>query len=306
MAFATGAQATIAYEIETAWGTQNATPALTTFPVTDFNFRNIKDTFESKVIRSDRQTDDLRHGFGQPALDFGFELKHGNLDAFLQAALFSSWSSNIILGGTTVTNAAMTIESQFGDVTQFFKGLGMMVNTLGIKVSAEGVITGKAGMIGKTFSIAGTTADAAGGYTAHTAGKKSFAAKDMTISEGGSGSSIITSIDINLDNGLDPAKIVGSASAAQMFTGRQKVTGTLSAFFENSTLLNKFLNETSTSIVLVFTDPSSATLTLTLPAVKYTGGEAPVDGESGMQIKLPFQAIYDGSTGSSIKIERSA
>lgn len=304
MAFATGAQASIAYEIESAWGTQNATPALTTFPVTDFNLRNVKDTFESKVIRSDRQTDDLRHGFAQPVLDFGFELKHGNLDAFLAAAFFGSWSSNIILGGTTVS--PMTIESKFGDITQHFKGLGMMVNTLSLKVSAEGIVTGKCGMIGKSYTLSATSADAAGGYTAHTAGKKSMSCQQATVSEGGSASSIITSIDLSIDNGLDPAKIVGSASAAGVFPGRQKVSGTVSAFFETSTLLNKFLNETSSSIVLVFTDPDAATLTLTLPAIKYTGGEAPVDGESGMQIKLPFQAIYDATTTSSIKLERSA
>lgn len=305
MAFATGAQASIAFEIESAWGTQNATPALTTFPVTDFNLRNVKDVYESKVIRSDRQTDDLRHGFAQPVLDFGFELKHGNLDTFLRAALWSAdWSSNVIRGG--VTPVPLTIESKFSDVTQHFKGLGMLANTLSLKVSAEGIVTGKIGMIGKSYTLSATSADAAGGYTAHTAGKKSMSCQQATISEGGSGSSIITSIDLNIDNGLEPAKIVGSASAAGMFSGRQKVSGTVSAFFETSTLLNKFLNETSSAIILVFTDPSSATLTLTLPAIKYTGGEAPVDGESGMQIKLPFTALYDATATSSITIARSA
>jgi hypothetical protein len=63
-------------------------------------------------------------------------------------------------------------------------------------------------------------------------------------------SAIITSIDWTLNNGYVPTWVVGDDTTPQVVPGRCDVTGTLSAYFENMTLLNKFINETESSILL--------------------------------------------------------
>ncbi|MDP2322571.1 MAG: phage tail tube protein [Gammaproteobacteria bacterium] len=304
MAFATGAQTSLAVIAETVWGTTPATPELTSFPVTGFNIRDSKDVYESKDIRSDRQITDVRHGFRSPLLDLDFEVKHNNFDWLLSGALFGpiTWPANVLKGGTT--RNSFTIEAKYGDVTQFMRATGFMVKTLGVKVGTDGIVTGKAGLIGKAFTLAATTVDNSGAYTASTA-KSSMSAFQAALTEGGSAIASVTSLDFNIDNGLDPAKVVGLAYAANIFDGRQKVTGTLNAFFEDAVLYNKFLNETASALVLTLTDPAAATLTITLPNIKYTAGDSAVDGESGIVLNLPFTALYDATEATSIKIVRS-
>ena len=302
MPFATGAQTSIAFIAETTWGVTPATPELTLFPVTSASFRPTKDVFESRDIRGDRQTADLRHGYQGALLDVDFELRHGQFDWLLEGALFGAWSSNVVKGGTT--RKSFLIEQKFGDITQFKRSNGLMVNSLSLNVGTDGIVTGRASLIGKQLTIAGTTIDNAGGYTAPAA-KSPMAAKDLTILEGGASIASVTAVEIQIENGLAPAKVVGAAVAPDMFSGRSAVTGKLSAFFENATLLNKFLNETASSLSLAFTDGTN-TLTWLLPRIKYTGGEAPVNDEGGLVLNMPFTALYDGTTElTSIKITRS-
>lgn len=303
MAYATGAQTSIAQLVESTWGTTPATPELTLFPVTKVNFRPSKDTYESKDIRSDRQTADLRHGFQSALLDFDFELKHGQFDWLLEAALFGSWSSNVIKGGTT--RKSFIIEQKFGDITRFVRSNGMMVNRLALKIGTDGIITGSAALVGKQLTTYATTVDNSGTYTSPAA-KSSMSASQLTIEEGGSAIATVTSVELSIENGIEPAKIVGSTFAPDMFSGRQKVSGTLNAFFTDATLLDKFLGETDSSLELVLSDPASNTLTILLPKIKYTGGKAPTEGEGGIVLNMPFMSVYDGTELTTIKITRSA
>lgn len=303
MPFATGAQTAIAQIPEVTWGTTPATPELTSFPVTNWNMRENRDIYESKDLRSDRQVAMIRHGFRSTALDFGFELKHGIFDWFLEAVLFGSFSSNVLKGG--VTAKSFLVEGQNADITQFRRANGFMANTLSVKIGTEGIVTCTGSMIGKSMTLAGTTIDNAGGYT-NPAAKTSMTGYNLTLLEGGGSIAVVSGLEFTINNGLDPAKVLGSTSAAQVFSGRQKVTGKLSAYFENSTLLNKFLNESASSLSVQLADPSSNTLTFLLPNIRYTGGGADVSGESGLQLDMPFQAIYDNTEATSIKVTRSA
>jgi hypothetical protein len=301
MPFATGAQTSCAFILESTWGTTPATPELTLFPVTRFSGKATKDIYESKDIRGDRQVADLRHGFQGSMFDFDLELKHGQFDWLLESALWGTFSANVLKGGTT--RRSYTLEARHADIAVFKRFTGAICNSLNLKIGTDGMVTGKASMMAKQMTVAGTTIDNAGGYTAPTA-KSSMSAFQATITEGGSAIASVTSVDLTIDNGLEPSKVVGSNTAPEMFSGRQRVTGTLAAYFETTALLNKFLNETSSSLVLGLSDGTN-TLTLTLPTIKYTGGEAPVDGESGIVLNLPFQALFNAGEATSIRIQRS-
>jgi len=115
---------------------------------------------------------------------------------------------------------------------------------------------------------------------------------------------VITSIELNLQNGLEPTFVVGSNSTPSITPGRSNLTGTVSAYFENKTLLDKFINETESSIELELGSTSNK-YDIEIPRIKYTGGENPASGEGPIVINMPFQALYDSGEGTNLKITRT-
>ena len=302
MPFATGAQAEIAYIEEVTYGTTPGTPELVALPVTAITAEVAKDGFQSGDLRSDRQIADFRHGGKSTSLTLPFELKHTEFDPLLESALFGSWNTNVLKAGTS--RKSFTMEVAYTDINQYHAYTGLIVNTMNLSVSTDATVNGSFGLVGKDMTPSGTTIDNLGGYTA-AGSNRSFDSFTGTINEGGSSIAIVTGIEISLDNGLQPARVVGSDTVAEYFDGRCNVTGTVSAFFENATLLNKFLNETPSSLDFTLTDPDANTLTFDIPRIIYTGGSAPVSGEAGIILSMPFQAVYDGTEQTALKITRS-
>lgn len=124
------------------------------------------------------------------------------------------------------------------------------------------------------------------------------------IQEGGSPIAVITSIDLSLENGLEPVFVVGANSAPAIVPGRSNLTGTVSAYFENKTMLDKFINETESSIEIELGSTSNK-YDIEIPRVKYTGGDNGVSGEGPIVINMPFQALYDSSEETNLKITRT-
>lgn len=87
--------------------------------------------------------------------------------------------------------------------------------------------------------------------------------------------------------------------------GRCKVTGQISAYFEDSYLLDKFINEASSSLVFTLTDGEAGNaMKFTIPKIKYTGGQPDVGDEGPITLSMPFQALLDPGTDATLKIER--
>ena len=122
--------------------------------------------------------------------------------------------------------------------------------------------------------------------------------------EGGLANAVVTAVELSIDNGLTPEFVLFNQGAAAVTEGRCNITGTVSAMFENTAMLNKFLNETESSLTITFGDGISESYTVTLPRIKYTGGNKPVDGEGSIVLSMPFQALLDPVTGTNIRIDR--
>lgn len=302
MALATGAQAEVGMIAEITYGTTPATPELAEVPATGFSPEVVKEGFQSGDLRADRQIADFRHGGKSTNFNVDVEMKHGPYDDLLAGALFGAWAGNV-LKASTIRNS-FTLEAAYTDIAQYLAFVGCMVNQFTMSVSTDATVTGSFSMVGKDMTPGGATIDTSGQYTKTT--KRSFDSFSGTVDEGGAGSTIITGVELSLDNGLQPARAIGDSTPQQYFDGRSNLTGTVNAFFESMALLNKFLDETQSSLSFVLTDPDSNTLTFDVPKIVYTGGSPPVSGESGVVIALPFQAIYDSGEDTAFKITRSA
>jgi hypothetical protein len=85
------------------------------------------------------------------------------------------------------------------------------------------------------------------------------------------------------------------------------VEGTITAYFEDAALINRFLNEVETGLQVVVNDPTGASAyTWLFPRVKVNGADVPVDNPTSRIISLPFVALYDATEATNLKLTRSA
>jgi hypothetical protein len=111
-----------------------------------------------------------------------------------------------------------------------------------------------------------------------------------SITEGGSAIATVTGIDFSLDNQTNGTEIIFANTISGITDGKGKVTGTVSAYFTDASLVNKFINETASSIVVTLTDLLGGSLAINFSSLKYTGGDFDVSDDGSVTLSLPFEA----------------
>jgi hypothetical protein len=167
------------------------------------------------------------------------------------------------------------------------------------------MVTTTFGMVGKDMSIGTTekTQDAASGNAPFDA-----YSGDLAIGNVGSSSAvaIVTGIDFTLNNSFAPTFVVGDDSAPCLEVGRAEIEGTITAYFEDAALINRFLNETETELSVSVDDPTgSNTYTFLFPRVKINSADVGVDGPNSRILNMSFVALYDSTEETNLKITRS-
>jgi hypothetical protein len=108
-----------------------------------------------------------------------------------------------------------------------------------------------------------------------------------------------------VDGGYSGDPVVGSNFMPGIFPGRVNVTGQFTAYFENATFRDAFLNETELALSALLTSDNAAAanfLAFNLPRIKL-GSAGRSDGEKGLILTANFQALYNGSGGTGISSE---
>lgn len=306
--YASGSRTQLLYIAETVFGTTPATPTMTVLRRTGSTLEVDRTSLQSAAIRSDRQTDDFRLGTKQAKGDIDVELVYGDYDSFLEAALGGTWTAeaagtpNTLKAGTT--KRSFSIETGFIDISEYFLYKGMFIDTLDLDVKPSAITTMKLGFMGQGYSAATSTSDSATPTAASTnSPMDSFTG---IVTEGGGSIAYVTGITMNLKNNDDVAMVIGNESMIDYFPGRIDITGEMTAFFPDATLLNKFLNETESALTFTLQGvPTNKTLEFNLPRIKYVSGAVPVSSEKGLVQTLKFQALRDSGTSSNIVITRS-
>lgn len=207
---------------------------------------------------------------------------------------------------TGTTRRSFTIERNFGDIASadkpYHRFTGVEVNSMELQVSANSMTTGSFSFVGKDMTTA-SAAIAGATYPAapSTSPLDSFTG---TLNEGGVSIAVITEITLTLENGLEPRFVVGSKASLQPSIGRSSVSGQITAYFENSTLLDKFINETESSLEFTMPDAAGNAYRIFLPRIKYTGGQPDVSGEGPITLSMPFTALRHAVAGTTLLIER--
>jgi hypothetical protein len=380
---AKGSHRELVFIEETTFGETPSSPTMEKLRTTGDTIALNKNTQTSGELRSDRQITDVRHGNRRVGGDINFELIFGDLDAFLEAAMFSTFStayslssldcdvtassgtvtrnsgswiddgvevddvvtfsgfndsgnndtftvesvtdSDIVVAdstgmadetgttgvGVTTTAEVLTmgttlktfsIEKAFTDISQYavFRGVG--VTTMNLTMQTDGMITGSFSCVGKDMDpISGTRLDA--DPTAPSSNNP-FNTSQGTIKEAGSSTSIVTSINLTLENSLNPTFALFQESARSLIDGRSNVTGNVTIYVQDETFINKFINETESSLEFSPTDPDGNKYRFRLPRIKYNGAPLDVQGEGEITPQMPIQALYDDDAGTNLSIRK--
>jgi len=305
MAFAQGSRSSLSYIVESTFGT---TPSgnFTTLPFTSHSLNLTKDIMEGNDIQADRMPRVNRQGNRQTSGDIAVDLRRGDFDPLLEAAMLSTWSTDVLKVGTTPK--FFSIEDYAADIDQARLFTGMTVSTLGISMAPNQMVATTFGMVGKDMTISQTekTLNASGTYAP-------FDAYSGSIGIGAIGTgtpssvAVVTGIDFTLENSYAPTFVIGSDSAPSLEYGRAEVSGTISAYFEDAALINRFLNETETGVQVIVNDPTGSNpYTFKFPRCKINSADVGVDGPTSRIVSMEFVGLYDTGETSNMEITRTS
>ena len=303
MAFSQGSRSSLSYVVESTFGT---TPAgnFTNLPFSTHSLNLTKDRVAGNDIQSDRMPRVDRHGNRQVAGDIVVDLRDADYDAFLESAMLNTWSTNVLKVGTTPK--FFSIEDYAADIDQARLFAGMSVSTMAISLAPNQMVTTTFGMVGKNMTMSQTqkTQTAASGAAPFDAYSGDIAIGNVA---GSSAVAIVTGLDFTLNNSFAPTFVIGDDSAPSLEYGRAEVEGTMSVYFENDSLINRFLNETESEISVSVNDPTGVNAyTFLFPRVKINSADVGVDGPTSRVIKMSFVSLFDTTQATNLKITRPA
>jgi hypothetical protein len=209
----------------------------------------------------------------------------------------------IDLGNTLTT---WSIERQFLDITQYQLFAGVACNSLGLSISPEAIVTGTASVLGMTGGdIVGTTG--LPNTPSAASSNEPFAAFDGTLFEAGSPIALVTSMDFTANHNRSLEPVVGATGSPDVFDGTTAVTGTVTAFLEDTSgLYTKFANETESSIYLDLQSPDGTQwLNFVFPRVKYQSADIDPPQNGAVPQSMAFEALEDATYQTSFWVQRS-
>lgn len=202
------------------------------------------------------------------------------------------------------TDPSFTVEHYHSDITKSLAFTGCKVNTVSIQLPPSGISTIEVGLMGKDVTSAG-----AAYFTSPTAATTSgvVAAVNGVVTLNGAKVATITGMTINIAGGMSAVPVVGSNSYSDIAEGRVRVSGQLTALFEDLTYFDLFDDETEFAIAAAFTTASTAAsdfVSFVMPRVKL--GSADIDdGEKNLSQTLSFTALFNSAGGAGTSSEQS-
>lgn len=315
MALATGSQVKFSYITEATAGTFPATPALNVFAVQDFTIEEAKDTFTDSAIYADRQTHFFRHGNVKLNGDITVTLlgpgasPTGNtfFDPWFESLFRSAWTSNVLKVGNTPES--FSFEKAVTDVsgtTNYFRTSGVQCSAVTIDLALNAPVKAKFTWTGMSQAATVTTPITGATYVAQPSTSLPFIHTNASnvFKEGGSATTLLTSLSVTINTALTANYGAGNATAIAVTAGKTTVTGTATYFFSDSSLYNKFINETGSSLEFKISDGTHA-MDFLLPNVVYSAATQTVNNENTLLVTMPFTAIYDSGTSTTVQITRS-
>lgn len=307
MAFAQGSRSSLSYIKEVDFG---VTPEgdFTNLPINTHSLNTTKERVEGNEIQSDRMTRVDRHGNRQAGGDIVVDLRGGDYDEFLEAVMFNEFVEDAVNDTLKVGVEPIffSIEDAFEDVEKYRLFSGMAVSGLQVSIAPNQMVTTTFTMVGKDGVVSETSSS---GTVQAPSANQPFDSFSGEVSIGNVGASSvvnnISQIEVNIQNNIEPTFVVGSPTTPQLEFGRANVEGTLTAYFEDLDLIDRFIDEIESELSVSINDPSGDNeYTFVFPRIKINSADVPLENEQSRLVTLNFVAIYESGEDSNLTILR--
>ena len=200
------------------------------------------------------------------------------------------------------TDRSYSIEHYYSDLTQSECFTGCKVDKVALNLPPTGMAT-----IGIDFMGQNMITAASQYFTSPTAASttSALAAVNGVVRLNGVTAAILTGLSISIDPGFTGDPVVGSNLVPNLFPGSINVTGQATAYFQDVTLRDVFVNETEVDLYCTFTADNTAAadfMAFGLPRIKL-GGAAKNDGQGGLVQTMPWRALKNVAGGTGIATE---
>lgn len=302
MPFAQGSRSDLSYVVESSFGVTPSSPAMIDLPFSTHSLNLAKERVQGSDNQSDRMPRTDRHGNRSVAGDIVADLRATDYDDLLESGFFSLIDSTGVMKIGT-TPKFMSFEDGAQDITQFRQFSGLGVSSIGFSIAPNQMVKTTFSMVGKDMIQAQTPLDAT---PTDASGNEPFDSFSGEIRENDIVIGIVTSVDFSITNSLSPNFVVGSQATPQLSYGMAVVEGTLSAYYEDNALIDKFINEVETSLQATVTDLASGNnYTFLMPRVKLNGSDIPHSDPQSRTISIPFVSLYDVTEATNLKLTKS-
>jgi hypothetical protein len=281
------------------------TPTGLLLPLIDTDVSVSQDLVESRVLGGDRNSREPvpnERGVAggvtiQPDVrSIGFILKH----------FFGGLSTGAVAGGLyphtfTVGDLPaghLIFEKYMPQIPIALQAFGCRINGISFELGPGGLLEMRLDVIGvdEVNPPVTTPLDA----TPLSYAMQAFRLPTVTLSEGGGGLTIATRFSIDMSNNIEGIRTIGNLGRyADLPEGIFTASGTLSVLFENMTLYNKALNQTSSSLIVTFpasATPAGQTLQFLFDEVHYALASPGIPGPGGIIAELNWRAFVTTGT----------
>jgi len=261
---------------------------------------------QSNVIRSSRNPNRPARGNQEVAGDISTEL-----DPWVGRLFKHLLGSYARTGANPYTHTfkigslptGLQIEKQFTDITQYIRYNGCRINSHKATIKAEGPLEGSFNFMGAKETVATLPHDGAPTDFGHSP----FDGFEAVINRGGSPLGVATEASFDVTNNLDGSIFVigGAGERYSIPAGKVKVSGKLTALFEDMVLYNLAVANTETTLQIVLTKGTGAgtagneKLTYNFDEVVFRPQAPVIAGDKGIMVELEFEAYYDNDADAS-------
>lgn len=204
-----------------------------------------------------------------------------------------------------LTLETMYVERQFLSVSKYQKFNGVAINELSFSVVPRSIVTGTLGLLGMS-SPAFTGTSGSGVAPLAKSSASPYSAFVGNLLEGGALIAVVTGLEWNMNNNRSLEAVVGSKFSPDVFEGDARIDGTLTAFFENDALFEKFRLETESTIFLELSDPDGVNFaSVVFPRVKYNNAGMDPPQRGPVPQNIPFKALLHSTYLTSLWVQMS-
>lgn len=295
------------YVPETVYGTTPVDSA--SWKYTRFTGESITATTnrtDSSEIRSDRNIAASPKTSRQVSGGLDVEVSPTTFDDFIEAAMCSTWTANVLEVGTT--KSSFSIEKHFEDLGKFQVFTGMRVGQMSLNINYGDIMTSSFQFMGNGETRPATTAVGAGSVAAADTNDVYNGTSDVgSISIDGSSTGFcLTSLTVDLNNNLREITCIGQEFPDDISYGSATVTGTFEAYLTDElwALFDSVADNDDVAITFPVTDGVNS-YTFLFPRVKISADSAQAGSkDSDVMVSFTYTALLDDTEATSFRITR--